>query len=62
MYLMLGCGTTTPAFDVVLPCAGIPGYSVIVWSGTELGLWPSELPTPSGGVPGCFVDYWPGYG
>jgi prepilin-type N-terminal cleavage/methylation domain-containing protein len=39
MYRMIGCGTDTPSFDVVVPCVNPPGFLGIVGP-NGLYLWP----------------------
>jgi prepilin-type N-terminal cleavage/methylation domain-containing protein len=57
MYHMLGCGTDTPPETAQpLPCAALPGYSVMPF-GPYLNVWPTEV-APAG-PDACTLLYYP---
>jgi prepilin-type N-terminal cleavage/methylation domain-containing protein len=55
MYRMLGCGSDTPAFGVVVPCASITGHVAYV-TADQLFLWPLATGATLG-VNWCRVIY-----
>ena len=60
MYLMLGCGSTTPADGVWLPCQSLPGYNIAQGPFSPVMVSP---PWSAGGYPfACYIEYWPRYG
>ena len=59
MYLMMGCGTTSPARNVSLPCASLPDYTIFVWTDDSgLDIWRND----DNGLGGCYLEWWPVYG
>lgn len=57
MFVALGCGDSAPVLPASVPCPGLPGYSVRVFTGS-LGVWPTSVATVYADT-WCWIDYWP---
>ena len=57
-YLMLNCGDTPTAHNVSAPCAGLPGYMIMVYGDSWVAVWKGEAFT--GWT--CFIGWHPGFG